>query len=83
MSMPVQTIQGPPGEKNKDKGKDWKGNTRKELIFNPDFQPLKHPMKKDMAMPGNRTTGLPAIGLTSPGLQLLGGFTRKVTLHGW
>ena len=31
-------------------------------------------MKKDMAMPGNRTTCLPAMGLTSPGLQLLGGF---------
>ena len=28
-------------------------------------------MKKDMAMLGNRTTGLPAMGLTSPGLQLL------------
>ena len=29
---------------------------RKELILNPDFQPLKHAVKKDMAMPGNRTT---------------------------
>ena len=39
---------------------------RKEFILNPDFQPLKHPMKKDMAMFGNRTTGLPAVGLTNP-----------------
>ena len=27
--------------------------------FNPDFQPQKHPTKKDMAMPGNQTIGLP------------------------
>ena len=39
-------------------------------------------MKKDTAMPGNRTTGLSAIGLTSPGLQLLGDFARKLILHG-
>ena len=60
-----------------------KEKAKKELILNPDFQPLKHPMKKDMAMSGNRTAGLPAIGLTSPGLQLLGGSARKLTLHGW
>ena len=41
---------------------------RKALIPNPDFQPLKYPVKKDVAMPGNRTIGLPAIVLTSPGL---------------
>ena len=59
-----------------------KEKARKELFFNPAFrQPLKHPMK-NVAMPGNRTTGLPAIGLTSPGLQLLGGFSRKPVLHG-
>ena len=60
-----------------------KEKARKEFILNPDFQLLKHPMKKDMAMPGSRTVGLPAIGLTSPGLQLLGGFARKLVLHGW
>ena len=49
---------------NKDTGP--KRERRKELILNPDFQPLKHPLKKNMATLGNRTTGLPAIGLTSP-----------------
>ena len=58
-----------------------KEKARKELILNPDFQPLKHPIKKDIR-PGNRTIGLPVIGLTSPGLQLLG-FARKLILHGW
>ena len=39
-------------------------------------------MKKDMAMPGNQTTGLPAFGLTSPQPQLLGGLARELILHG-
>ena len=30
----------------------------------------------------NTTTGLPAIGLTSPGRQLLRGFARMLILHG-
>ena len=34
-------------------------------------------------VPGNRTIGLPAISLTRLGLQLLGGFVRKLILHGW
>ena len=37
---------------------------RKVLILNLDIQPRKHPVKKDVAMPGNRTIVLPAIGLT-------------------
>ena len=56
---------------------------RKELFFNPDFQPQKHPTKKDMAAPGNQTIGLPAIGLTIPGLQMLGGSAQRLILHGW
>ena len=40
--------------------------TRNTLILNQDSQHLRHPMKKDMAMPGNRTIGLPAIGLMVP-----------------
>ena len=31
---------------------------RKRLILNPDFQPLKHLKKKDIAMPGNLMAGL-------------------------
>ena len=51
---------------NKGKGKDQKGKCKEKLILNPDFQPLKHSMKKDMAILWNRTTCLPAIGLTIP-----------------
>ena len=54
------------------KQRTTKRTARKALILNLDFQPLKHPMQKDMATHGNRTTSLPAIALTSPGLQLLG-----------
>ena len=53
------------------------------LILNLEYQPLKHPVKKDMAMPGNQTIGLPAMGLTIPQLQLLGGLARELMLHGW
>ena len=35
-----------------------KGRARKVLILNLDFQPQKHPVKKDMAMPGNQTIGI-------------------------
>ena len=49
-----------------------KEKAKKVLILNLDFQPRKTPVKQDMAMPGNQTTGLPAIGLTIPHLQLLG-----------
>ena len=53
------------------------------LILKTDFQPLKHPMKKDMVIPGNRMIGLPAGGLTILGPQLLDGLARRLTLHGW
>ena len=59
-----------------------KVKAREEHVLNPDFQPQKHPTKKGMAMPGNQTIGLPAIGLTIPGLQMLGGFAQRLTLHG-
>ena len=51
------------------------------LILNLNFQPLKHPVKKDTAMPGSRTIGLPAIGLTSPQPHLLGGLARELILR--
>ena len=60
-----------------------KERVRKVVILNLDFQPRKHPVKKDIAMSGNWTIGIPAIGLTSPQLQLLGGLARELILHGW
>ena len=52
---------------NKDKKeRTRKARARKEFSLNLDVQTLKHSMKKDMAMLGNLTTGLPAIGLTIP-----------------
>ena len=36
-----------------------KERARKVLFFYLDFQPLKHPVKKDMAIPGNQTIGIP------------------------
>ena len=69
--------------RTKAKERTKKEKARKELIVNPDFQPQKHPTKKDTAMPGNQTIGLPAMGLTIPELQILGGFAQKLTLHGW
>ena len=32
---------------------------RKVPILNLDFQPQKHPVKKDLAIPGNQTIGIP------------------------
>ena len=43
-----------------------KEKAKKALILNVVCQPLKHPARKDLAMPGIQTTGLPAIGLISP-----------------
>ena len=37
----------------------------KAFLFNLDSHPLKHPMKKVMAMPGNQMTSLLASGLTT------------------
>ena len=42
---------------NKGRGEDQKKEkARKALILTLDFQPLKHPVNKDMAMPGNQMT---------------------------
>ena len=60
-----------------------KGRVRKVLFLNLDSQLRKHPVKKDMAMPGNGTIGLLAIGLTIPQRQLLAGLARELILHGW
>ena len=60
-----------------------KEKAKKEPILIPDPQPQKHPMKKDMARPGIQTIGLPVIGLTVPGPQMLGGSAQRRMLHGW
>ena len=63
--------------RTKGKGKDQQGKG-KELLLILYSQPQKHPMKKDMAMHGSQTIGLPAPGLTIPGLQMLGGFAQRL-----
>ena len=60
--------------KTKAEARIKKEQAKKEHCFNPDCQPQKHPMKKDMAALGNQTISLPVIGLTIPGLQMLGGY---------
>ena len=60
-----------------------KERAKKVFLLNLDVQPRKHPVKKDMAMLGNWTTGLPTIGLTIPQPQLLGGRARELIVHGW
>ena len=60
-----------------------KEKARNGPILNPDSQPQKHPMKKDMTRHGNQTIGLPVIGLMTPGRQMLGGSAQGLILHGW
>ena len=66
----------------KGKRKDQKRKGKEGTIINPDSQPQKHPMKKDMDRPWNQTIRLPVIGLTTPGLQMLGGSAQGLILHG-
>ena len=58
-----------------------KEKVKKVLILKLVFQTRKHPVKKDMAIPGNQTIGIPAI-LTIPQPQLLDGMARDI-LRGW
>ena len=60
--------------KTKARERTKKEKARKEPFLNPDFQPLKHTVKKDMAMPWNRTI---------PGLQMLGRSAQRFVLRGW
>ena len=69
--------------KTKEEEKTKKERAKKEPILNPDSQTQKHPLKNNMARPGNQTIGLPVIGLTIPGLQVLGGSAQGLILHGW
>ena len=64
---PYQTkVQARTPTKTKAEERIKKEKARKELFLNPDSQPQKHLMNKDMARPGNQTIGLPVIGLTIP-----------------
>ena len=63
--------------KTKAEEKIKKEKAKKEPILNLDSQPQKHQMKRKMARPGNQTIDLPVIGLTVPGLQMLGGWAQK------
>ena len=51
------------------------------FFLNPDSQPLKDPMKKDMAILWSRMTVFPASGLTILVLQLLDGLAREHILR--
>ena len=68
---------------HKGRRKDQKGKGKEGTHPQSVLSARKHPVKKDMAMSGNQTVGLPAIGLTIPQLQLLGGLARELILHGW
>ena len=57
-----------------------KERARKVLILNLDFMPLKRPVKKNMAILGNQTIGIPAL-LKIPLIRLLHGMARDF-LHG-
>ena len=70
------------GARLRAKGSPKKERARKKLILNPGFQPLKYQKKKDMATPGNLTSGLPVSGLMILGLQLQDGRAREITLLG-
>ena len=62
-----------------------KERAMKVLILNQDFQPMKTPLKRDKAILGNQTIGIPAY-LTIPLVQLAEAPLHAITqviLHGW
>ena len=67
----------------KAKERTRKEKARTEFFLNLVSQPQKHPMKKDMARPGNQTIAPPVTGLMIPGLRMLGGSVQSLILHGW
>ena len=76
-------VQAMISNRTKEEAKTIKVRVRNVLILILDFRPLDHQVKKDMAMLGNQTIGLPAIGLTIPQSQLRGGLAWELILHGW
>ena len=73
-----QRVQAVISTRTKAEARIKKERVRKLLILKLDFQP-----KRDMALLGNQTMDLPAVGLTIPELQLLHGLEREIILHGW
>ena len=62
-----------------------KKRTKKVLILSQDIQPLKHTVKKEMAIPGYQTVGIPC-SLTIPPVQLAEALPHGMThdiLHRW
>ena len=55
-----ERVQAMISTRTKAEARTKKERARKVLICNLDFQPRKHPVKKDMAIPGNQTIGIPA-----------------------
>ena len=68
---------------HKGREKDQKGKGKEGAYPQSGLSVSETPSEKDMAMPGNQTTGLAAICLTSPQAQLLGGLARELIQHGW
>ena len=65
---------------NKGRGKDQKGKGKEPTSPQSGFSASETPIaKKDIARPGNQMIGLPVIGLTIPGLQMLGGSAKAHT----
>ena len=76
-----ERVQAMISTRTKAEARTKKERARKVLILNLDRQPREHPVKKDMAILGNQTIGIPAL-LSIPLVQLLHGMARDI-LHGW
>ena len=59
-----------------------KERARKVLILNLDFQPLEHPVKKDMAIPGNQAIGISTL-LMIPPVQLAEALLSRTIQDSW
>ena len=68
---------------NKGRGKDQKGKGKEGIYPQSGFSASETPNEEGYGRPGNQTTGLPVIGLTIPGLRMLGGSAQGVKFHGW
>ena len=67
----------------KGRGKERKGKSKEGAYPQPGFSAWETPEEERYGHAWNQTIGLPAIGLTIPQLQQLGGLARELLLHGW